>query len=232
MRLYTYGAWRGHPQKPAQERWRTLSENQGETASAAALLSDAAKKTLDYQTMKFDLVYEKGSTKVSGAKISEAAGEIERPGKLKAVAKAKLGFLGVDAKVTVIDQQAWIRATGISRDYDLSGNLGHIFADPLLLLTDIAGAVENPTVTKTETTKQGEQRTWISGTFNPSLIQDGDVRAFVEKIGSKPVDVALDGEGRLVSVRLGGPLVSQDSGDVVRRIDISGFGAPVDISAP
>ena len=203
-----------------------------ENISASELLSNAAKKTLEYQTMKFALVYEKGETKVSGAKLNKAEGEIERPGKLKAVAKAKLGFLSLDVKATVVGPKAWIRATGMSKDYDLSGNMEHIFADPLLMLTDMAAAVENPTISSTEKTKQGDTLTWISGTFNPSLIRDEKLRGFAEKMGSKPVDIAIDSEGRIASARLRGPFVSEDSNDVVRRLDISGFGAPISISAP
>lgn len=208
-----------------------LAQEVGDPADQ--LLADAAQKMLEYPTMKFDLVYEKGSTKLyTGIKMTEAKGEIERPGKLKATVKTKVGFIKVDVKATVIGDQAWVRAVGISEDYRLPEELSHIIADPVLLLPDLAGAVENPVVTKVETTKKGEPRIWISGTFNPSLIQDEAVRGYAEQIGSRPVDIALDGEGRIISVRLAGQFVSQDSSDVVRRLDISGFGEPVSISEP
>lgn len=200
---------------------------------AADLLQAAADKMLEYDTMKFDLIYEKGSTKLfTGIKMTEAKGEIQRPGKLKATVKTKVGFVKIDVKATVIGDQAWVRAVGISEDYTLPSSLSHIIADPVLLLPDIAQAVENPVVTKIETTKKGEQRIWISGTFNPSLIQDDAVRGYAEDLGPRPVDIALDGEGRIVSVRLAGQFVSQDSSDVVRRLDIYGFGDPVEITKP
>lgn len=200
---------------------------------AADLLQAAADKMLEYDTMKFDLIYEKGSTKLfTGIKMTEAKGEIQRPGKLKATVKTKVGFVKIDVKATVIGDQAWVRAVGISEDYTLPSSLSHIIADPVLLLPDIAQAVENPVVAKIETTKKGEQRIWISGTFNPSLIQDDAVRGYAEDLGPRPVDIALDGEGRIVSVRLAGQFVSQDSSDVVRRLDIYGFGDPVEITKP
>jgi hypothetical protein len=208
-----------------------LAQEVGDPADQ--LLADAAQKMLEYQTMKFKLAYEEGSTKLfTGIKMTEAVGEIERPGKLKATVKTKIGFIKVDVKATVIGDKAWVRAVGISEDYTLPENLSHIIADPVLLLPDIATAVENPVVSEIETTKKGETRTWISGTFNPSLIQDEAVRGYAEQLGSRPVEIALDGEGRIVSVRLAGPFVDQDSSDVVRRLDIYGFGEPVSISEP
>lgn len=208
-----------------------LAQEVGDPADQ--LLADAAQKMLEYQTMKFRLAYEKGSTKLfTGIKMTEAVGEIERPGKMKAVVKTKVGFVKVDVKATVIGDKAWVRAVGISEDYQLPVSLSHIIADPVLLLPDIAGAVENPVISKIETTKKGETRTWISGTFDPSLIQDEAVRGYAEQLGPRPVEIALDEEGRIVTVRLGGQFVSQDSSDVVRRLDIFGFDEPVNISQP
>jgi hypothetical protein len=183
--------------------------------------------------MKFELVYEKGSTKLfTGIKMTEAKGEILRPGRLKATVKTKVGFVKVDVKATVIGDQAWVRAVGISEDYTLPSNLSHIIADPVLLLPDLAQSIENPVVTKIETTKSGEQRTWISGTFDPAQIEDDAVRGYAESLGQRPVDIALDDQGRIVSVRLAGQFIDQDSKDVVRRLDIYGFGDPVSIEKP
>ncbi|HET9660494.1 MAG TPA: LppX_LprAFG lipoprotein [Thermomicrobiales bacterium] len=200
---------------------------------AGDLLQAAATKMLEYDTMKFKLVYEKGSTKLyTGIKMTSAEGSIERPSKLKATVKTKVGFVKIDVKATVIGDEAWVRAVGISEDYTLPGELSHIIADPVLLLPDLAQAVRDPVVTKIETTKKGEQRIWISGTFDPASIQDEAVRGYAEGLGERPVDIALDAEGRIVSVRLAGQFVSQDSKDVVRRLDISGFGEPVEIEKP
>lgn len=208
-----------------------LAQEVGEPADQ--LLADAALKMLEYPTMRFELVYEKGSTKLyTGIKMTEARGEIERPGRLKATVKTKVGFVKVDVKATVIGDEAWVRAVGISEDYNLPDGLEHIIADPVLLLPDIAGAVVDPVVTKIETTKKGETRTWISGTFDPALIEDPVVRGYAERLGPRPVDIAIDDQGRIVSVRIAGQFVSQDSSDVVRRLDISGFGDPITITAP
>lgn len=200
---------------------------------AGELLAAASKKMLEYDTMKFELVYEKGSTKLyTGIKMTKAVGEIQRPGRLKATVKTKVGFVKIDVKATVIGDKAWVRAVGISEDYGLPVSLSHIIADPVLLLPDLAQAVENPVISEIETTKSGEQLIWISGTFNPSLLQDEAVRGYAEQVGPRPVDIAIDEEGRIVSVRIAGQFVSQDSKDVVRRLDIYGFGEPVDIKQP
>lgn len=200
---------------------------------AGDLLLAASQKMLDYDTMKFKLVYEKGSTKLyTGIKMTSAEGAIERPSELKATVKTKVGFVKIDVKATVIGNQAWVRAVGISEDYTLPGSLTHIIADPVLLLPDLAQAVRDPVVTKIETTKKGEERIWITGTFDPALIQDDAVRGYAESLGVRPVDIALDSEGRIVSVRIAGQFISQDSKDVVRRLDIFGFGEPVEIEKP
>lgn len=87
-------------------------------------------------------------------------------------------------------------------------------------------------ISEIETKKNGEQIIWISGTFDPALLQDEAVRGYAEQVGPRPVDIAIDAEGRIVSVRIAGQFVSQDSSDVVRRLDIYGFGEPVDIKEP
>lgn len=205
-----------------------LAQSVGDPADL--MLADAAEKMLGYDTMKFDLIYEKGSTKLyTGIKMTKASGEIQRPGRLRATVQTKIGFVKVNVKATVIGDKAEVRAVGIEEDYTLPGDLAHIIADPVLLLPDIAGAVENPVVTKLETNKKGQQLTWISGTFNPNLIQDDAVRGYAAPIGERPVDIAIDENGLIVSVRIAGAFVSQDSKDVVRRLDIYGFGDPVEI---
>lgn len=205
-----------------------LAQSPGD--SAEEMLAEAAQNMLEYDTMKFDLIYEKGSTKLyTGIKLTKATGEIQRPGKMKATVRTKVGFVKVNVDATVIGDKAEVRAVGINENYTLPGDLAHIIADPVLLLPDVAGAVENPVVSGIETTKQGEQLIWITGTFNPSLIQDEAVRGYAETIGERPVDIAINEDGLIVSVRIAGQFVSQDSKDVVRRLDLYGFGEPVDI---
>jgi hypothetical protein len=206
-----------------------LAQSEGDPAEA--LLSEAAQNMLAYDTMKFDLIYEKGSTKLyTGIKMTKASGELQRPDRMRATVQTKVGFVKVNVKATVIGDKAEVRAVGIEEDYTLPSDLAHIIADPVLLLPDVAGAVENPVISKIETTKDGEQLIWITGTFDPSLIQDEAVRGYAQSIGERPVDIAIDENGLIVSVRIPGAFVSQDSEDVVRRLDIYGFGDPVEIS--
>ncbi len=215
---------------PAQDR-SALAQSPGDPAGD--LLTAAADKMLEYDTMRFKLVYEEGSTKLfTGIKMTQAEGAIQRPGRLQATVKTKVRFVKIDVKATVSGDQAWVRAVGISEDYTLPESLSHIIADPVLLLPGIDSAVENPVVSKIETTKQGEELIWITGTFNPSLIEDDAIRGYAEQLGPRPVDIAIDSEGRIVSVRLGGQFVSQDSKDVVRRLDIYGFNDPIEIKEP
>lgn len=206
-----------------------LAQSVGDPADQ--LLADAAENMFDYDTMKFDLIYEHGSTKLyTGIKMTKASGAIQRPGKLKATVQTKIGFVKINVNATVIGDQAEVRAVGIEENYTLPGDLAHIIADPVLLLPDLASAVVDPVVTKVETNKKGQTLTWVSGTFDPSLLQDEAVRGYAETIGKRPVDIAIDENGLIVSVRVPGAFVSQDSKDVVRRVDIYGFGEPVNIS--
>lgn len=210
-----------------------LAQSVGDPADE--LLATAADLMLGYDTMKFDLDYEKGSTKLyTGIKMTKASGEIQRPGRMRATVQTKVGFVKVNVKATVIGDKAEVRAVGIEEDYTLPSSLAHIIADPVLLLPDITGAVKDPVITKIETVKKGKdkgkQLTWITGTFDPNLIQDDAVRGYAQRIGERKVDVAIDENGLIVSVRIAGAFVSQDSQDVVRRLDIYGFGDPVDIS--
>ena len=86
---------------------------------AGDLLLAASEKMLEYDTMKFALVYEKGSTKLyTGIKMTSAEGAIERPSKLKATVKTKVGFVKIRRQGNGYRRQAWVRAVGISEDYD------------------------------------------------------------------------------------------------------------------
>ncbi len=135
---------------------------------ADQLLADAAENMLDYDTMKFDLIYEHGSTKLyTGIKMTKASGAIQRPGKMKATVQTKIGFVKINVNATVNGDHAEVRAVGIEEDYTLPGDLAHIIADPVLLLPDLASAVVDPVVTKVETNKKGQTLTWVSGTFDP-----------------------------------------------------------------
>ena len=212
----------------------------GQTARAQApgdpaedLLRAAAEKMLEYDTMRFDLVYEQGSTKLfTGIKMTEVTGALERPGKLEATVKTKLGFIKIDVTGIVIGEEAWVRAVGISEDYALPENLKVIIADPVALLADLVGAVEDPVVSRIETTGDGERLTWITGTFEPALVETEAASGYVQRMGRQPVEVALDDERRIRSIRVAGRFASWDSDDVVRRLDIYGFGEPVDIEKP
>lgn len=205
-----------------------LAQTVGEPAEE--LLAAAAQKMLEYDTMKFDLTYEDGSTKLfTGIKMTKASGEIQRPGRMRATVQTKVGFVKVNVKATVVGDKAEVRAVGINEDYTLPAELAHIIADPVLLLPDIVGAVVDPVVTNVETTKDGKQITWVTGTFDPNLIQDEAVRGYAQRLGERPVDIAINEDGLITSVRIAGQFISQDSKDVVRRLDIYGFGDPVQI---
>lgn len=200
---------------------------------AVDLLRAASKKMLEYETMRFDLIYEQGSTKLfTGIKMTEVTGVLQRPGRLEATVKTKLGFINIDVTGTVIGDQAWVRAVGISEDYTLPENLQVIIADPVLLLADLVEAVENPVVSRIESTEDGERLTWITGTFEPSLVHNEAAAAYVQRMGRQPVEIALDDERRIRSIRVAGRFASWDSDDVVRRLDIYGFGDPIEIEQP
>ncbi len=93
-----------------------------------------------------------------------------------------------------------------NENYTLPSDLAHIIADPVLLLPDFVGAVEDPVITKIETNKDGEQLIWISGTFDPSLIQDEAVRGYAQSIGERPVELRSMKTGSSPLFAFPGPL--------------------------
>ncbi len=212
-------------------RAAALAQTPGDPA--VDLLMAASEKMLEYDTMRYNLIYEQGSTKLfTGIKMTEVEGVLQRPGRLEATVKTKVGFVKIDVTGTVVDGKAWVRAVGISEDYTLPENLAHIIQDPVLLLTDLVQAVEDPVVSRIETTEEGEQRIWISGTFEPSRVQDPAVEGYTQRMGRQPVEIALDSDYRIRSIRVAGRFASWDSDDVVRRLDIYGFGDPIEIEKP
>ena len=151
----------------------------------------------------------KGSTKLyTGIKMTKASGEIQRPGRLRATVQTKIGFVKVNVKATVIGDKAEVRAVGIDEDYTLPSDLAHIIADPVLLLPDVVGAVENPVVTKLETSRRpGTRASSSPGSPARSIrtsFEDEAVRGYAQRIGERPVDIAIDENGLIVSVRIAG----------------------------
>jgi hypothetical protein len=150
-----------------------------------------------------------------------------RPDRMKATAEAKLGFLGVDVHATVIGQHIWVESFRIDDEFDVEPEMTVLVDDPVKYAPAAATATENPTVTKVE-----DGIIWIEGTFNSALLEDSDLDSYAGELDVRPVEVRIDGAGRVVSLKMAGPFVHQDEEKVVRRIEFFGFDDEITIDEP
>ena len=195
---------------------------------ATTLLNDAAANMLDLTSFRFKISYEQGRTTIYDTiKVSKIEGAVIRPDQIYAKAEAKLGFVGVDVNATIVGANVSVDAIGVGGDVGIGDDVALLLEDPTTLIVDAAAAVENPVVTGYEQRDDG-QVLWITGTFNPEKLIGTPLGPFLGDLGPRAVEIAIDENGLITSIRLDGPVIGYDSDDVVRRIDFYDFNAVPD----
>lgn len=191
----------------------------------AVLLNDAAANMLDLTSFRFKIVYEEGQTTIYDTiKVSKIEGSVVRPDQISAKAEAKLGFVGIDVNATILAGKVSVDAIGVGGDVGIDDDVAVLLIDPTTLIVDAAAAVDNPVVTGYEQ-REGGQVIWISGTFNPEQLSGSSLEPFLSGLGPRAVEIAIDEQGLIASIRLDGPVISYDSDNVIRRIDFYDFNA-------
>ncbi len=212
----------------------TLSPTVTPTPTPAELLAKAATAMQGVSTVEFSLGHEKGSTPLlPGLAATSFQGQVAMPDRVQVSMKAEVAVIRtvVEIKVIVIAGKAYMTdpVTGAWHEIPVD-NLPLNFQDLANKLGDIAAAANSPQYTGADTV-EGVQTTRVSAsvggenlqTLIPSAIAANKLKAelWVEK-----------GTWLIRKARLVGPIVSEDSPDVVRVLVLRSFGKSVDISPP
>lgn len=201
-------------------------------AQTAGLLATAAATMQAVTSYHFTLTYEEGTTTIyRRIKMEKAEGAVLRPDRFKATIEAKLGPLSVDVEVVSVGGRLWVTTAGVGEELDIDEAVARVLLDPTAILTGAAGAIREPVVVG-EGQLDGVAVTRIAGTVEASALEAGADNPVLANEAPMPVELAIDAQGHIVSLRLDGPLVAADSDDVVRRLDLSEFDQPVEIEPP
>lgn len=198
----------------------------------AALLVRALATMGAVRSFRFTLDYERGSTTLyHRIRMRRAHGAVQRPDRFTATIEAKLGPVGVGVEVISVGQRVWVQLAGVNGEVSLDQDVMRLLLDPTTLLIGAVETIEGPTVLG-EDQIDGVAVTRIAGTVEAARLDAAAARSLLTNTAPLPVELAIDAQGHLVSLRLAGPLVSADSHDAVRRLDLTAFDQPVQIGAP
>jgi hypothetical protein len=197
-----------------------------------ALLTLSLEKFEEAGTFHFRLTHENGTTPLPlNLQLVSAEGDFEIPGKLAADVRARAaGSLNVSVKVIAIDNQTWI-TNPFTRDWQrLPGASLRDLADPGTLVSSILPNLTGATVNEGGKV-DGVDTYRVDGTLDSGELREA--LGFARAGHSVGVEVWIGVEDSLPRrIRLSGRLVSDEDEHVVRQVDLTRFGEPVQINPP
>lgn len=202
------------------------------TEDPAALLQRSAGAVQQARTFHFRLTHQNGTTPLPlSLELVSAEGDFQIPGRLAADVRGKgPGGINISTKIIAVDDQAWYTNL-FTRNWDrIPGANLRDLADPGALVTSLLPNIENPTVA------DGGEVDGVDTLKVEGTIDSGELRealSFARPGHSVRVEAWIGGEDSLPRrIRLTGPLASDEDEDVQRQLDLSQFGAPVQINPP
>lgn len=207
---------------------------------ARALLTEAAAAMAKVSSFHFELTTEGGVTTImEELEVGAVEGDVVRPDRFRATVTAKFAdFVSLDLHVVGIGDRLWVTdprsGNGTMIEISISDADGEPLVDllnPDRLLLQAVDFIQDPKIADTEEI-DGVETTRIEGTFDPSSLDIGTPVPVALDLSPKPVAIWIDGDGRVVRLRLEGPLTEAEHPDIVRTLDLSDFDAEVEITPP
>jgi hypothetical protein len=208
------------------------AETADTTVEPAELLERSATAVQQARTFHFRLTHQNGTTPLPlSLELVSAEGDFQIPGRLAADVRGKgPGGINISTKIIAVDDQAWYTNL-FTRNWDrIPGANLRDLADPSALVTSLLPKVQNPTVADGGEV-DGVDTLKVEGTIDSGELRDA--LSFARPGHNVRVEAWIGGEDSLPRrIRLTGPLVSDEDEDVQRQLDLSKFGAPVQINPP
>jgi lipoprotein LprG len=195
------------------------------------VLSKAAPKMAALKSFHFSLSTSKVDKAPSSLYITGADGDVARPGKLQATAKALTAFGAVEVHVAALGDQQYMTDPVSQRWQKIPPSFNALaLLDPGKAIADILANVKNPADDGSETL-DGVASYRIKATVAPEA-----VRALSPEItATDPLSTTLwvGSQDFLVrQVQITGALLKNEPATVVRTLKFSQFDTPVDIQLP
>lgn len=220
-----------------------VAQEKGEDATP--ILVKAAEAMSEVQSFRFELTTVRGeSTILQNLELAGVTGAVQRPDRFQATITARVAVVEVDVEVIAIGSRVWVSDPmassetfiEITSDDPAVGEQLTNLINPDRLLLQAVGLVQEPTVDGFETIERA-RTTRVVGTVDlaeiPQFAQaTPEAARDLLVLDEMPVTLWIDGEGHVVRMEVDGPLTRDESVDVVRRITLYDFDAPVDIVEP
>jgi hypothetical protein len=205
----------------------------GSSAPATAtLLKDAHDKFNATQSFHFVMtVQHPGTVQVGSYSIVGATGDVQLPGRMKAMATVNAGFATLQLEVIVIGNQEWYTdpLSGKFVSTNLFSSYMRIF-DPQSGIGSLLTSLANPS--KPSDGSSNGTACWkvsaditkaqLSPIFGDQVVGDAKNTTFCMR----------KTDSQLLSVVLQGQVLAGDSSQTIRTIYLSSFNKPVSIQAP
>lgn len=202
---------------------------------ATALLEHAAQTMGTVTSFHFELTNAQGTTSLpEGLSFDSATGDVRRPDRFQANVDANFKGLSLHVKIVGVGSKVWFQ-NPLTRKYEelSSAEAAVGLLNPAPLLLAAVHQIQHPVVNGTDKIN-GETATRVDGVLDIPSTGNGTPEALPFDTNGKPlpIHIWIDGAGRIVRLRLDGPVRSEESSNVVRQLDLSKFNEPVKIEPP
>jgi LppX_LprAFG lipoprotein len=222
----------------------TSSSSVSAEDSAAAMLETAAQSMLALDSFHFVVSTPVGKTSYADlVELDVITGDVLRPNSFQTEFSVSLAFVKLNLSAIGIGSDIWV-TDPLNKDggyIQVAGGDANALPPLALLNPDeliqtALAAVQDPTVSG-EAEINGESTTVITGSIDPSQIFVEGTPVpddFLANLGPIGITFWVNDQNQIVRLELEGAFLPGEDPDavVVRRIDISGFNEPVEISAP
>lgn len=205
-------------------------------SDAVAVLKEAASAVMALDTFKFSMETTAGSSTIfPGVELESVEGEVRRPMDVSATMTVKAFTQSMSASAVVVDGDVYVQNPLSGGAWENMGSAPEIstMINPDWLLLAAINLIQDAAITS-----EDDGITLVEGYVNLSETigeLDAEGTQQVENfLASEPVDVAfwIDENNLINAAELYGPIFANESPDVEKRIELSGFNEPVEIEAP
>lgn len=212
-----------------------VSQAEGD-ADALEVLRSAGTEVLELDTFTFSMETINGSSTIfPGVELISVEGAVERPMDVSATLTVSAFTQTMIASAVVVDGDVYVQNPLSGGAWENMGSAPEIatMINPDWLLLAALNLIQDASVTN-----ERDGVTLVEGYINLSDsitdVAEQDLQELEQFLATGPVDVAfwIDENSLIHQAELYGPIFANESPDVEKRIELSGFNEPVDIEPP
>lgn len=212
-----------------------VSQAEGD-ADALEVLRSAAAEVLELDTFTFSMETISGSSTIfPGVELISVEGEVERPMNVAATLTVSAFTQTMIASAVVVDGDVYVQNPLSGGAWENMGSAPEVatMINPDWLLLAALNLIQEARVTN-----ERDGVTLVEGYINLSEsladVAEQDMQELEQFLATGPVDVAfwIDEDNLINQAELYGPIFANESPDVEKRIELSGFNEPVNIEPP